>query len=79
MGPPQLNFIVSLKNVVQTEGMFPVFNFHEWCTPGAVVAQMASARLSEREVCGSILGDCFDFPLIRVHVAIALNIRKMEH
>ena len=47
---------------------------------GAVVAQMASARLSEREVPGSILGDfnvCFDFPLIRV--AIALNTRKTEH
>ena len=47
---------------------------------GAVVAQMASARLSEREVPGSILGDfnvCFDFPLIRV--AIALNPLKTEH
>ena len=44
------------------------------------MAQMALARLSEREVPGSILGDfnvCFDFPLIRV--AIALNIRKTEH
>ena len=44
------------------------------------MAQMASARLSEREVPGSILGDfnvCFDFPLIRV--AIALNTRKTEH
>ena len=41
---------------------------------------MASARLSEREVPGSILGDftvCFHFPLIRV--AIALNIPKTEH
>ena len=44
---------------------------------GAVVAQLASAQLSEREVPGSILGDCFDFPLIRV--AIALNTRKTEH
>ena len=47
---------------------------------GAVVAQMASARLSEREIPGSILGDfnvCFDFPLIRV--AIALNPLKTEH
>lgn len=47
---------------------------------GAVVAQLASARLSEREVSGSILGDlsiCFDFPLIRV--AIALNTRKTKH
>ena len=47
---------------------------------GAVVAQLASARLSEREVPGSILGDfnvCFDFPLICV--AIALNTRKTEH
>ena len=47
---------------------------------GAVVAQLASARLSEREVPGSILGDlnvCFDFTLIRV--ARALNTRKTEH
>ena len=47
---------------------------------GAVVAQLASAWLSEREVPGSILGDlnvCFDFPLILV--AIALNTRKTEH
>ena len=47
---------------------------------GAVVAQLASARLSEREVPGSIISDfnvCFDFPLIRV--AIALNARKTEH
>ena len=47
---------------------------------GAVVAQLASARLSEREVPGSILGDlniCFDFPVIRV--AIALNPCKTEH
>ena len=47
---------------------------------GAVVAKLASARLSEREVPGSILGDlnvCFDFPLIGV--AIALNTRKTEH
>lgn len=46
----------------------------------AVVAQLASARLSEREVPGSIFSDfnvCFDFPLIRV--AIALNTRKTEH
>ena len=45
-----------------------------------VVAQMASARLSEREVRGSILGDfnvSFDFPLIRV--ATALNTLKTEH
>ena len=41
------------------------------------MAQLASARLSEREVPGSIFRDfnvCFDFPLIRV--AIALNTRK---
>ena len=47
---------------------------------GAGVAQLVSARLSEQEVPGSILGDfnvCFDFPLIRV--AIALNTRKTEH
>ena len=44
------------------------------------VAQLVSARLSEQEVAGSILGDfnlCFDFPLIRL--AIALNTRKTEH
>ena len=44
------------------------------------MAQMASARLSEREVPGSILGDfnvCFDFPLFRV--ALALNLLKTEH
>ena len=43
-------------------------------------ASVASARLSEREVPGSILSDlnvCFDFPLICV--AIALNTRKTEH
>ena len=45
---------------------------------GAVVAQLASAQLSEREVPGSIdFNVCFDFPLIRV--AIALNTRKTEH
>ena len=45
-----------------------------------LLAQLVSARLSEQEVPGSILGDfnvCFDFPLIRV--AIALNTRKTEH
>ena len=44
------------------------------------MAQMASARPSEREVPGSILGDfnvCFDFPLIRV--VIALNLLKTGH
>ena len=53
-----------------------IFAFNE----GAVVAQLASARLSEREVPGSILGDlnvCFDFSLILV--TIALNTRKAEH
>ena len=47
---------------------------------GAVMAELASARLSEREVSGSIFSDfnvCFDFPLIRV--AIAFNTRKTEH
>ena len=44
---------------------------------GAVVAQLASARLSEREVPGSIFSDFNVFPLIRV--AIALNTRKTEH
>ena len=38
----------------------------------AVVAELASARLSERD-----FNVCFDFPLIRV--AIALNTRKTEH
>ena len=44
------------------------------------MAQLASARLSEREVSVSIFGDLnvsFDFPPIRV--AIALNTRKTEH
>ena len=44
------------------------------------MALLISARLSEQEVPGSILGDfnvCFDFPLIRV--VIALNTRKTEH
>ena len=44
------------------------------------MAQLASARLSEQELSGSILSDlhvCFDFPLI--HVAIALNTSKTEH
>ena len=43
------------------------------------MAQLASARFSERAVPGSILGDlnvCFDFPLILV--AIALNTHKTE-
>ena len=55
-------------------------NYSSYTVSGAVVAQLASARLSEREVPGSILSDlnvCFDFPLIRV--AIALNTRKTEH
>ena len=45
-----------------------------------VVAQLARARLSEREIPGSIFSDfnvCFDFPLIPV--AMALNTRKTEH
>ena len=44
------------------------------------MAQLASARLSERGVPGSILGGfnvCFDFPLIRV--AIALNPLQTDH
>ena len=43
------------------------------------MAQLASARLSEREVPGSIFSDfndCFDFPVVRV--AISLNTRKTE-
>ena len=42
------------------------------------MAQLVSARPSEQEVPGSILGDfnvCFDFPLIRVAIAT----RKTEH
>ena len=44
------------------------------------MAHLVSEWLSEQEVPGSILGDfnvCFDFPLIRV--AIALNTRKTKH
>ena len=44
------------------------------------VAQLVSAQLYEQEVLSLILGDfnvCFDFPLIRV--AIALNTRKKKH
>ena len=58
----------------------PSFSFHYEGGGRAVVAQLASVRLSEREVNGLILGDfsvCFDFPWIGV--AIALNIRKTEH
>ena len=46
----------------------------------AGVAQLVSARPSELEVPGSILGDsnvCFD--LLLVCVALALNTRKTEH
>ena len=59
--------------------VFP-YNLYLCIIVGAVVAQLASARLSEQEVPGSIFSDfnvCFDFPLIRV--AIALNTRKTEH
>ena len=45
---------------------------------GGGVAQSVSARLSEQEVPGSVLGDfnvCFDFPLIRV--GVALNTRRV--
>ena len=44
------------------------------------MAELASARLSEREVSSSIFSDpnvSFDFLLIRV--AIAFNTRKTEH
>ena len=55
---------------------------------GAVVAQLASARLSEREVPGSIFSDfnvCFDFPLIRVAgahrrlplIAVSLGLKEL--
>ena len=40
------------------------------------MAQLASARLSKREVPGSILGDlnvCFDFDFPLIRLAIALN------
>ena len=43
---------------------------------GAVVAQLACARLSEREVPGSIFSDfkvCFEFPLIRVRLRFAIG------
>ena len=49
-------------------------------TADAGVAQLASARLSEPEVSGSVFSDfnvCFDFPLIRV--AMASNTFKTEH
>ena len=48
-------------------------------TVEAVVAQLASARLFEREISCSIFSDlnvCFDFPVIRV--AIALNTRSTD-
>ena len=57
----------------------PICDFCNRSRIGAVVAQLASARLSEREVPCSIFSDfnvCFDFPLIRV--AIALNTNKTE-
>ena len=44
------------------------------------MTQLASARLSECYIPGSIHGDlnvCFDFPMIRV--AIALNFRKTDY
>ena len=44
------------------------------------MAQLASARILEREVSGSIFSDlnvCLDFPLIRV--PIALNTRRTEN
>lgn len=53
---------------------------HPYEPGGAVIAQLASARLSEWYIPGSILGDlnvCFDFPMIRV--AIALNFRKTDY
>ena len=56
------------------------YSFARTVIKGPVVAQLASAQLSEREVPGSIFSDfnvCFDFPLICV--AIALNTRKTEH
>ena len=49
------------------------------CLTDVGVAQLFSARPSELEVPGSILGDCnvyFDFLLICV--ALALNTRKTE-
>ena len=61
-------------------GMYSTMYKKLQSSSGAVVAQLASARLSEREVPGSIFSNfnvCFDFPLVRV--AIALNTRKTEH
>ena len=49
------------------------------CTGEARETPLVSARLSKQEVPSSILSDlnvCSDFPLI--HVAIALNTRKLE-
>ena len=60
--------------------LWQVPDLYHYNVAGAVVAQLASTRLSEREVPSSMLGDlnvCFDFPLIRV--AIALNTCKTEH
>ena len=60
--------------------MLRMQNNEKQCDREAVVAQLASARLSERKVPSSILGDfnvCFNFPLFRV--AIALNPLKTEH
>ena len=48
----------------------------------AGVAQLASARLLEQGVPSLILGDfnvCFDFPLIRVAIHVALNSHETEH
>ena len=54
--------------------------FKELSLGNVHVAQLVISRCWEQEVPCLILGDfnvCFDFPLIRV--AIALHIRKMEH
>ena len=59
---------------------FNLLQFYLVCNLGTVMAQLASARIPEREVSGSIFSDlnvCLDVPLI--HVAIALNTRRTEH
>ena len=75
------NVAVHLRDIVVTMRVSHFLFCYYYCDfLGAVVAQLASAWLSEREVSGSIFNDfnvCFDFPLIRV--AIALNTRKTEH
>ena len=67
----------SFPTCKQLANNLPTYIRSRRSSQGAGVAQLVSARLSEQEVPGSILGDfnvCFDFPLICV--AIASNTRK---